>query len=76
VDEERRDEDSQRADAQSESPLRDAGLPDQLGSAPRYDYDAVQRTNRRRLALLGLATGAVMALIVLCCVLLLMLLVS
>jgi hypothetical protein len=38
--------------------------------------DEVERINRRRVALLGLATGAVMALIVLVCILLLFLAVS
>ena len=39
-------------------------------------YEDVTRTNRRRLALLGLATGAVMALIVLACLLLFVLLIA
>lgn len=34
------------------------------------DYDAIMRANRRKLALIGLATGGVMSLIVLLCLLL------
>jgi hypothetical protein len=40
------------------------------------ERDEIQRVNRRRIALLGLATGGVMALIVLVCILLLFLAVS
>jgi hypothetical protein len=59
-----------RRDADAESrPARMFGS----GGAQTED---VERINRRRVALLGLATGGVMALIVLLCILLLFLAVS
>ena len=65
-------------DRAADSPQGDEGPSDEqvLGrSAEARAYDEVRRTNRRRLALLGLVTGGVMALIVLFCILLLLLLV-
>lgn len=76
MDTERRDEGRHLESARIEPSPRDDEPPNRLGPAPGDDYDEAQRVNRTRLALLGLATGAVMALIVLVCVVLLMLVVE
>jgi ferric-dicitrate binding protein FerR (iron transport regulator) len=67
--EEQRDADHDQAAGQAEK----ASGPARMFGAGTERADEVDRINRRRIALLGLATGALMAGIVLLCILLLFL---